>query len=82
LDGQPYGCADLPTTGVPKGTVTVTFGDVMYHSGVDALFTFTQKHYHFDTVRHFDNLGFKSHVAAPAWDEARFPCKVPLQDNN
>jgi hypothetical protein len=27
-----------------------------------------------DTTRHFDNLGFKSGVAAPAWDESRLPC--------
>ncbi len=27
-----------------------------------------------DSVRHFDYVGFKSGVAAPAWDEHRFPC--------
>lgn len=79
LDGEPYGCADLPASGVPSGDVTVTFGDVLYHSGVDHLFTFYSKHLHFQTHRHFDNLGFKSGVAAPVWDEKRFPCATTLK---
>jgi hypothetical protein len=78
LDGLPFGCADLPTAGVPKGPVTVSFGDVLYHSSADALFDFTGKKLHHDTVRHFDNLGFKSNVASPKWDETRFPCTSTL----
>jgi hypothetical protein len=74
LDGEPYGCANLPPSGVPSGAVTVTFGDVLYHSGVDNLFRFAKKHLQIETRRHFDNLGFKSAVAPPPWDEARFPC--------
>src|SRR6202011_3815485 len=35
LDGQAYGCANLPAGRMPAGPVTVTFGDVVYHSGVD-----------------------------------------------
>jgi hypothetical protein len=75
IDGEPFGCADLPAAGVPKGPVTVTFGDVLYHSGADAhLQGFHKEHLQLFTRRHFDNMGFKSGVAAPAWNEARFPC--------
>jgi hypothetical protein len=76
LDGAPYGCVDLPATGVPVGPVTVTFGDVLFHSGNDQLqfYSFPREHLYHDTQRHFDNLGFKSGSAAPAWDETRLPC--------
>jgi len=80
LDGKPYGCANLPDAKIPKGKVSVTFGDVMYHSDADLLFEFTERHYRRDTQRHFDNLGYKSHVAAPEWDEARFPCVSNLYE--
>src|SRR6201999_907274 len=49
LDDKPYGCADLPTAGVPSGSVTVTYGDVLYHSGVDAVFTYTKKYMQLET---------------------------------
>jgi hypothetical protein len=75
LDGDPYGCAELPASKVPTGPVTVTFGDVLYHSGADDnTFAFHKKHLQIETRRHFDNLGFKSGLGAPTWDEARFPC--------
>jgi len=76
LDGEPYGCVDLPATGVPVGPVTVTFGDVLFHSGNDQLqfYGFPRARLYHDTQRHFDNLGFKSGVPAPAWDLARLPC--------
>ncbi len=76
LDGEPYGCVDLPATGVPVGPVTVTFGDTLFHSNNDQLqfYDFPREHLYHDTQRHFDNLGFKSGVAAPTWDEARLPC--------
>ena len=77
LDNEPYGCLDLPSKGVPSGTVTVTFGDVIYHSGVDSVFTFHKKYQQTYAKRHFDNLGFKSGVAAPTWDQTRFPCQPP-----
>ena len=80
VDGKPYGCANL--TGAPvAGPVTVTYGDVLYHSGVDEPVIPPDSNYPFlrdyeltQTVRHFDNLGFSSGVAAPAWDTARLPC--------
>lgn len=80
LDGEPYGCAILPNAGVPSGAVTVTFGDVLYHSGVDNVFQFGKKHLQIETRRHFDNLGFKSAVAEPPWDETRLPCVSRMFD--
>jgi hypothetical protein len=92
VDGAPYSCTDLPATSFedgavyapPSGEVTVTWGDVLYHSGVDFAtgggavtgnsYLFHRTHMQKTARRHFDNLGFDSGVAAPAWDETRFPC--------
>ena len=79
LDGQPYACAILPASGAPKaGPVTVTWGDVLYHSAADHTFAFHANQMQIDTRRHFDNLGFSSGVLAPAWDETRLPCAAPI----
>jgi hypothetical protein len=87
LDGRPYGCANLPSAPA-AGPVTVTFGDVLYHSGVDepvvavpTSLPFIAKYQLTETRRHFDNLGFDSGVAAPPWDEGRFPCLSQLEPN-
>jgi hypothetical protein len=80
LDGEPFGCAELPRAGVPRGSVTVTFGDVLYHSGVDEVFAFHESHHKTVTRRHFDNLGFKSGMTAPPWDEGHLPCVRHLSD--
>jgi hypothetical protein len=74
LNNQPHACVDLPAKGVPKGDVTVAFGDVLYHSGVDNVFDFHARRQQAFTKRHFDNLGFKSGAPAPKWDESRYPC--------
>ncbi len=78
LDGKPYACANLPTAAVPSGPVTVTWGDVLYHSAVDHTYAFHAAHMQVEQRRHFDNLGFSSGVPAPAWDETRFPCAAPI----
>ncbi len=78
LDGKPYACADLPAGDVPTGPVTVTWGDVLYHSQVDHNFAFHTNHMQIETRRHFDNLGFSSGVPAPSWDETRLPCAAPI----
>ncbi|HXI54554.1 MAG TPA: hypothetical protein VNO55_00720 [Polyangia bacterium] len=79
LDGKPYACANLPAAGAPAaGLVTVTWGDVLFHSSADHTFAFHRAHMQVEQRRHFDNLGFSSGVPAPAWDEARFPCAAPL----
>jgi hypothetical protein len=78
LDGQPYACANMPSGGVPSGPVTVTWGDVLYHSAIDHTYTFHTAHLQVETQRHFDNLGFSSGVPAPSWDESRLPCAAPI----
>jgi hypothetical protein len=95
MDGQPAGCSGYPSNfNMAPGNVTVTFGDVLYHElapdfvcGDPQMFQFASKHQCTETSRHFDDLGFKSGVAAPAtgapavlggssftWDETRLPC--------
>jgi hypothetical protein len=78
LDGQPYGCANLTPGAAPTGPVTVTWGDVLYHSAVDHTYAFHTAHMMVEQRRHFDNLGFSSGVPAPTWDEARLPCAAPI----
>ncbi len=92
VDGAPYGCTDLPALaddgasyGPPIGPVSVTWGAVLAHSGIDFTtgggaitaadsYAFHRAHMHHTARRRFDNLGFASGVSAPAWDESRVPC--------
>jgi hypothetical protein len=82
LDGAPAGCTLYPDGFSLAGPVTFTVGDVLYHEGAaDELvcayqkpFPFLHEHQCTETKRHFDDLGFKSGVAAPSWNEAIFPC--------
>jgi hypothetical protein len=83
LDGIPMACANL-AVGPKAGTATVTFGDVLYHSGADmdppfTFYDFHLAHMHYETRRHFDELGFTSGVPAPAWDETKVPCSSTTQ---
>jgi hypothetical protein len=74
VERKPYGCVDLPATGSPRGEVTVTFGDVLYHSGIDGPRGYHKEFLQYDTERRFDNLGFSSGVPEPEWDYDRLPC--------
>ncbi|HEX4384528.1 MAG TPA: hypothetical protein VH083_16315 [Myxococcales bacterium] len=86
INGQPAACANLTAAHtLTAGPVTVTLGDVLYHSGVDIDFgsdpsqpfpgfPFRQKHEQFETHRHFDEFAFKSGVPAPTWNETLVPC--------
>jgi len=81
LDGTPWACADLPAGAFPAGSATVTFGDVLYHSGVDESVVGAGSHYVFhrdhmlsETRRVFDGLGFSSGQPAPSWNETLLPC--------
>jgi hypothetical protein len=82
LDGVPAGCTQYPAGFAIGGTVTYTVGDVLYHEGAaDELvcayqkpFPFLHEHQCTETKRHFDDLGFKSGVPAPSWDETVLPC--------
>jgi hypothetical protein len=74
------GKAIVPTPAPPKaGPVTVAWGDVAYHVGQEtdyfnAYSLFHLNHLHYESVRHYDYIGFKSGEPAPAWDQTRFPC--------
>jgi hypothetical protein len=82
LDGAPAGCTLYPQGFSIAGPVTYSVGDVLYHEGAaDELvcayqkpFPFLHEHQCTETKRHFDDLGFKSGVPAPAWNAATFPC--------
>lgn len=80
LEKQPYACVDLPASGVPAaGPVTVTFGDVLYHSGADeGVMGFHEEHMKLEMRRQWDNLGFSSGQPAPLWDENRLPCRPAI----
>jgi len=84
LDGKPYGCVNLANAPA-AGPVSVTFGDVLYHSGIDEYVTsdgsqsgtemsFHWRHQLTETHRQLDNLQFSSNQAEPRWDPVRFPC--------
>jgi hypothetical protein len=77
LDGAPFGCGDIPAGQFLAGPATLTFGDVAFVTSQDfgvPWFPFHAAQMKTLTTRHFSNLGFSSHVQAPAWDESVFPC--------
>jgi hypothetical protein len=82
FDERPFGCGILPADSpLNAGDAHVTFGDVLYHSGVDVPsppYFFHQEHLHIETRRHYDNFGFSSGVAAPTWNETLLPCRTEL----
>lgn len=78
FDGQPYACAELA---FPEGEVSLHFGATLFHSGVDESVVcadcphrYLREHSPTQAVPRFDNLGFESDAALPAWDHAAFPC--------
>jgi hypothetical protein len=77
LDGAPYGCVDFPAGRFVAGQATLIFSDFLYSSSKDfgvPWFPFHSANMHDFDTRHFSNLGFSSHVPAPAWDETLLPC--------
>jgi hypothetical protein len=82
FDGTPAGCTKYPSGFSLNGAVTVTVGDVLYHEGApDELvcaqtrpYSFMHVHQCDETKRHYDDVGFKSGVSAPTWDESKLPC--------
>jgi hypothetical protein len=87
MDGAPAACSKYPAGAFTlAGSVAVTFGDVLYHEGAETevgacekgaltALPFLNRHQCNETVRHWDDLGWKSGVAAPEWDATRFPCR-------
>jgi hypothetical protein len=84
VNGQPFGCVDLPEGRLMAGPASVSFADVLSESGSDFMggsingdvpwYPFHVAHMNFVTQRHFSNLAFSSHVPPPSWDEALLPC--------
>lgn len=81
IDGEPAGCAVLPSGRMPSGPVTPAFRAVLYHSDIDETVTpdTTSHRYLKDyslmhTRRTIDDLGVEDGVAAPPWDESVLPC--------
>ena len=70
----------MPTPAPPKaGPVTVAWGDVAYHVGQETdYFTiysqFHLNHLHYESVRHYDYIAFKSGEPARRGTRPRFPC--------
>jgi hypothetical protein len=83
IDGKPHSCVEAPGL-LPAGPVTVTYGDTLYHSGVDEpvvgtdYMDFLREHQLTETRRHVDNYGFSSGLPEPAWDHGRLPCAMGL----
>lgn len=85
VDGTPAGCMQYPTSGgfALSGPVSITFGDVLYHESApdegicnqSHPYAFMHEHQCSESKRHWDDLGFKSGVAAPGWDNDLFPCQ-------
>jgi hypothetical protein len=86
VDDLPAACMRYPTNGFALGgSVSVTFGDVLYHEGAETevaacrpgptAMPFLFNHQCTETKRHWDDLAFKSGAPAPAWDLTRFPCE-------
>jgi hypothetical protein len=81
LDEKPAGCAILPRGEMPGGPVTVVFGAVGYHLGIDegaAPDNSPHPYLHTYSLTHddhtFDDLGISNHVTLPGWDERQLPC--------
>jgi hypothetical protein len=81
VDGKPAGCAVLPEAAMPEGKVTVVFGSVIYHGGIDEsvepensphqyLRRYSLVHYD----RKIDEIGIDHDAALPGWDESLLPC--------
>lgn len=81
MDEKPAGCAVLPAGAMPAGNVTVVFGAVGYHLGIDEGVqpeSSPHRYLRAYSLTHddhtFDDLGISNGVPAPAWDESRLPC--------
>jgi hypothetical protein len=84
VNGQPYGCAVLPTGTLMAGPATVSFADFVVSSSQDFMggsipgdvpwYPFHVAHMQNVISHHFSNLAFSSHVLPPSWDDTLLPC--------
>lgn len=81
VEERPAGCAQLPEDRMAPGAVSVSFGSVLYHSGIDEMVVgsgapheFLDRHGLTQTLRRFDNLAVSGGRTLPAWNHTVFPC--------
>jgi hypothetical protein len=81
IEDHPAGCAVIPEGRFPAGQVNVVFGAAAYHIEVDEFLTRPPARIQYwaqyslaHSDRKFDDLGVKSKVSLPAWDESIMPC--------
>ena len=81
VEDKPAGCAVLPAGRMPAGPVTVIFGVAAYHIEVDEFVApdnsreqYWKRYSLAHTDRKLDDLGVKTGVSLPAWDESIMPC--------
>src|SRR5262249_50835163 len=80
-EDQPMACAVLPSSGFPAGPVNVVFSAAGYHIDIDEPVANDPPRHEYwrryslrRVERKVDDLGVKSGVSAPAWDESILPC--------
>jgi hypothetical protein len=81
MDGQPAGCAVLPSGRMPAGPVTVAYRAVIYHSGIDETVVADHTGHVYErnyslshSDRHMDDFGIELSSGPPPWDETAMPC--------
>jgi hypothetical protein len=81
LEDRPAGCAVLPAGKMPAGPVNVLFGMAGYHIDIDehvmsegATKLYWKRYSATHIDRKLDDLGIRSGVTLPAWDETTMPC--------
>jgi len=81
VEDKPAGCAVLPEGRMPAGPVNVIFGVAAYHMEIDEFVVpetsshqFWRRYSLAHTERKLDDLGVKSGVDLPAWNETIMPC--------
>jgi hypothetical protein len=83
LDGAPAGCTEYPSALSLGGSVSITSetcsttrARATNSCALTKPYPFLHAHQCSETKRHFDDVGFKNGVPAPAWDESVRPCGV------
>jgi hypothetical protein len=81
VEDRPMGCAVLPPQRFPGGPVNVVFSSTAYHIDIDEQVERDPPRHEYwrryslgYVERKVDDLGVKSGVNAPAWDESILPC--------
>jgi len=83
VEDRPAGCAVVPAGTLHAGPRTIVFGTSGYHIDIDesvvppsSPHAYWRRYHQAHVERAFDDLGFSSGVALPAWDETILPCGI------